>query len=145
MLKSAWDCASPDCACATSVRVTSPTLKRSCVARKLFRQHPHVVLPEVHDGLIADHIHVGGRGVEKNALLGVAEILTARLDQSFRALDVIIGAEAVENILLKCDLRLPRIGFAVACGTGAVGERTQRQGRRDARGAGAVGINSVGA
>ena len=47
-------------------------LVASLRGQKLFLQHPHPVLAQVHDGLVAHDVHVGGGRVEKHGDFGRA-------------------------------------------------------------------------
>ena len=52
-------CASEDSACATSVRVTSPTRNRSRVASSCLLQHLLVVAADLDQGLVAHDVEIG--------------------------------------------------------------------------------------
>ena len=67
---------------------------------KLFRQNPHIVLAQLHLRLIADDVHIRSRSVQEDVLLGRAKILAPCLDACLRSLDIVVGLETVEDILL---------------------------------------------
>ena len=91
---------------------------------QLLGKHFDGVLTKVHDCLIADDIHVGRRRAEKHIDLGAAKILAAGFHLRLGALDIVIGAEAVEDVLLQRDLRALRIGRAIW--EAAAGKAAQR-------------------
>ena len=106
------------------MRVTSPHFKAVLRRAQLLGKHFDVALPEAHDRLIADDIHISCRRVEKHTDLGAAEILAASFNLRLGALDIIVGAEAVEDVLLEHDLRAARIGRTVC--RGGTGQGAQR-------------------
>ena len=85
---------------------------------ELFGKHFDGVLAQLHNRRVANDVHVGRRRVQEHVDLGTAEILAGGFDQGLGALDVIVGAEAVEQRLLQGDLPHPRIGDTV-CGLGS--------------------------
>ena len=68
---------------------------------KLFRQNSHIVLAQLHLRLIADDVHIRRCSVQEDVLLGRAKILAPSLDTCLRSLDVVVGSETVEDILLS--------------------------------------------
>ena len=57
--------------------------------------------------LIGDHVHVGGDGIEQDALTGIAQSLPARQHLKFRNTDAVRGLEAVKQVLRDRDANGP--------------------------------------
>ena len=70
-------------ACATSVRVPSPTSKRERAARDLLGQELQVLLGQHGDLAVADDVHIGAGRVEQRVLLRVAQALDRGPDLRF--------------------------------------------------------------
>ena len=117
-------CASDDSACATSVRVTSPTRKRSCVASSCLRNTCDVVAIDLDQSLVANHVEIGlgdrlkHRGLDREGLRpgrlhrvdrlpGLGHGATAGIDR--------LGHLEIEAVLIK-----GRIGAQLASSRAAV-------------------------
>ena len=79
------------------MRVTSPTLKRSRVLLELFGQNFDVAPLQIEHRLIAQQIHISGRGIEQHLLLGDTQGLARRIHLTFRLTGPIRRLEAVEQ------------------------------------------------
>ncbi len=99
MAKAKFDCASltPARACATSVRVISPTLNRSSAAPSCFLQDVNVLLAQPHDLPVTNDVHVGLDGLKKYILLGGQKALLSGLNIGLRSFGSVDGFEAPEN------------------------------------------------
>ena len=93
--RSAPACASLAWACATSVRVTSPTSSRSCAAWSWRRTTRSLLRPELDLRVVTEHVHVGGYRVEQDRLLDRLELGAARIDAPLGRLDLSVNAPAL--------------------------------------------------
>ena len=75
---------------------------------KLLAENNDVTFPQRQDLSAQDDVHKGLGYVEQDILLGRQQILTARLNGRFAALDAIFGVEAVEDRLRQDDFELTR-------------------------------------
>ena len=79
--------------------------------RQLFLQNPNILLAQAHNLPVADDIHVGLDGLEKNILLDGQQALLAGLDIGFRRLGSVDRFEAPEDRLRQADGHGLRIIF----------------------------------
>ena len=66
---------------------------------QLLFEHRDVVLVELEDGRVAQHIHVSGGAVLQRILLGVARLLARLEDLRFGLANAVCGAISVEDVL----------------------------------------------
>ena len=87
------------------MRVRSPIWKRSWVACEVGLQHLHVVLVELDDRAVADHVHVGGDGLGEDVAFDRAQRRPSGFDPGLRGADRIADRAAVEQRVAERRLR----------------------------------------
>ena len=95
-----------DSACATSVRVTSPALRRSRVCFNC-SVSTSTLRRLIEDRLVAQQFHIGGSGVEKYLLLGDTQRLARPRHLAFCLARAIGGLKSVEQRLRRDRAELP--------------------------------------
>ncbi len=66
-------------------------------------------LAELHDSLIAEHVHISRRRVKKHGLFGGAKVFAASFDSGFGFFHRVVGAKPIENVLLQNKLSAARV------------------------------------
>ena len=111
----------------TSVRVTSPTSKRFCVALSVSFRRSTSLLGEPHELLVAAHVDVGLHRVEQHELLDVLQVGAAGGDRVARQLDRRLGLAVVEEQQARVEEGLQLVELVLL---EVLGRRLRRRRRR---------------
>jgi hypothetical protein len=126
---------------------------------QLLGEHFDVAAIEVEDRLVAYQIHVGGRGIKKDLLLGDAQGFARACDLAFRLTRAIGGLKSIEQGLRRGGAELPRTEIFADAGVDglvpnafiklknrlASGLKSREKSAKDLTGASSVEIQSAAA